>query len=102
MFCFLKNYNKIQTHKKKIVGFYNKFIPDELIYQNDIKDRQIISHYKYITFIKSNKYAVSPVYDKDNQLYSILKFNEVEFEFVGKSISNKSYMSANFSRYGYI
>ena len=33
--------------------------------------------------MKSNKYSVSPVYDKDNQIYSILKDNNIQFEFVG-------------------
>ena len=80
---FIKNYEKIQSYKNKIAGYYNKLIPDELIYQIDLRERQKISHYKYITFIKSNKYAVSPVYDKENQLYNILKFNEIEFQFVG-------------------
>ncbi len=85
VFSFLKKYEIIQSHKKKIAEFYNKLIPDELIYQIDLKNRQVISHYKFITFIKSNKHAVSSVYDRFNQLYNILKFNEVAFEFVGKN-----------------
>ena len=48
-----------------------------------LKKRQVISHYKFITFAKSNKYEVSPVYDTNNQLYNILKFNKIDFQFVG-------------------
>ena len=33
--------------------------------------------------MNSNKYSVSPVYDKHNQIYSILKNNDIKFEFIG-------------------
>ena len=33
--------------------------------------------------MKSSKYKVSGVYDSDNQLYSILKENDINFTFIG-------------------
>ena len=83
VYCFLKNYEHIQSENKKIASLYNELIPNQYLYQYSLKNRQIISHYKFITFIKSNKYAVSPVYDKFNQLFNILKNNNINFEFVG-------------------
>ena len=85
VYSFLKNYEKIQSHKKKIASLYSEMIPKKYQYQNDLRNRQDVSHYKYITFIKSNKFSVSPVYDKYNQLFSILKFNKINFEFVGEN-----------------
>lgn len=85
VYSFLNNYQKIQSHKKKIASYYSDMIPNQYIYQNELKKRQVISHYKFITFVKSNKYAVSPVYDKNNQLYNILKYNQVNFEFIGEN-----------------
>jgi len=83
VYCFLNNYKHIQSDKKKIASLYNELIPNQYLYQNCLKKRQIISHYKFITFIKSNKYAVSPVYDEFNQLFNILKNNNINFQFVG-------------------
>ena len=85
VYSFLKNYQKIESHKQKIASFYNQLIPNKYIYQINLKTKQVISHYKFITFVKSNKYAVSPVYDKNNQLYNILKFNDINFQFVGEN-----------------
>ncbi len=83
VYSFLKNYQRIQSHKKKIALRYSQLIPEQYLYQSHLKKRQVISHYKFITFAKSNKYAVSPVYDESNQLYNILKFNKIDFQFVG-------------------
>ena len=58
-------------------------IPECLIYQYRNKFDQEISFYKYITYLKSSKYKVSGVYDSDNQLYSILKENNIKFDFIG-------------------
>ena len=83
VYCFLKNYKNIQSEKNKIASLYSELIPEKYLYQINLKKRQIISHYKFITFIKSNKYAVSPVYDEYNQLFNILKINNINFKFVG-------------------
>ena len=85
VYSFLKNYQSIQSHKKKIALLYSELIPDKYLYQSHLKKRQVISHYKFITFAKSNKYSVSPVYDTHNQLYSIFKFNKINFKFVGEN-----------------
>ena len=85
VYSFLRNYQKIQSHKKEIASHYCELIPNQYIYQNHLKERQVISHYKFITFIKSNKYSVSPVYDESNQLFNILKFNKINFQFVGEN-----------------
>ncbi len=81
----LKNYEEIKEKRNRIAEIYNKSLPKELIYQINPKFTQELSHYKYITFIKSNKYSVSPVYDKENQLYSILKDNNIKFKFIGNN-----------------
>jgi len=80
---FLENYEEIYLIKKNLAQFYDKNIPSSLIYQRNLFDKQELSFYKYITFIKKNKYSVSNVYDKENQLYSILKDNNIDFKFVG-------------------
>ena len=74
---------KIRNNREVIANIYNNFLPEELIYQKNNKFKKQLSLYKYITFLKSNKYAVSPVYDKENQLYSILKDNDLKFKFIG-------------------
>jgi len=83
VYSFLKNYKNIQSEKNKIASIYSELIPEKYLYQISLKKRQIISHYKFITFIKSNEHAVSPVYDKYNQLFNILKMNNINFQFVG-------------------
>lgn len=80
---FLENYEEIKLKRKNLASFYNDNIPSNLIYQRNLTDKQELSFYKYITFIKQNKYSVSKVYDKENQLFSILKDNKIDFKFVG-------------------
>lgn len=80
---FLKNYKKVITQKKKIAKIYDTHIPKKYIYQCKTTYKKEVSYYKYITFLKDNKYSVSPVYDEENQLFSILKFNNINFKFVG-------------------
>ncbi len=80
---FLDNYEVIKNKRKEIAFIYDELIPHQLIYQNDLKNKQELSYYKYITFVKGNKYSVSSVYDKENQLFSILNENQIDFEFVG-------------------
>mgnify|MGYP001485108086 CR=1 FL=1 len=82
---FLENYNYIYEKRKKICEFYNASIPDNLIYQYNNNFDQDISFYKYITFLKSSKYEVSKVYDLENQLYSILRDNDIKFIFIGEN-----------------
>ena len=80
---FLENYNYISKKRERIYKLYNSLIPESLIYQYQNNFDQEISFYKYITYLKSSKYKVSEVYDSDNQLYSILKENNIKFNFVG-------------------
>lgn len=80
---FLKNYKKVISHKKKIAKIYDSHIPKKYIYQYQTSFKQEVSYYKYITFLKDNKYSVSSVYDEENQLFSILKYNNIKFKFVG-------------------
>ena len=82
---FLENYNDIQHKRKELAAVYDKNISSEFIYQKNLFNKQELSYYKYITFIKKNKYSVSKVYDKENQLFSILKDNEIDFKFVGEN-----------------
>ena len=82
---FLENYKRIYFIRKEIASIYDDKIPNKLIYQKNINDRQKLSYYKYITFIKQNKFSVSKVYDKENQLFSILKDNEIDFKFIGEN-----------------
>ena len=80
---FLENYNYIAKKREKIYELYNSLIPEGSIYQYQNNFHQEISFYKYITYLKSSKYKVSGVYDSDNQLYSILKENDINFTFIG-------------------
>ena len=80
---FLDNYNDILRKRESIYKLYNSLIPKCAIYQYENNFDQEISFYKYITYLKSSKYKVSGVYDSDNQLYSILKENNIEFKFIG-------------------
>ena len=80
---FLENYNYIAKKREKIYKLYNSLIPTSSIYQYQNNFHQEISFYKYITYLKSSKYKVSGVYDSDNQLYSILKENDINFTFIG-------------------
>ena len=82
---FLKNYKKVITQKRKLQK-YAIPIPKKYIYQCKTTYKKEVSHYKYITFLKDNKYSVSPVYDEENQLFSILKFNNINFKFVGDNL----------------
>ena len=79
----LDNYNDIFRKRERIYKLYNSLIPDGSIYQYQNDFDQEISFYKYITYLKSSKYKVSEVYDSDNQLYSILKENNIKFKFIG-------------------
>ena len=80
---FLENYNDILKKRERIYKLYNSLIPESLIYQYQNNFHQEISFYKYITYLKSSKYKVSGVYDSDNQIYSILKGNNIKFKFIG-------------------
>ena len=80
---FLDNYNYILSKREEIYKLYNSLIPECSIYQYKNNFDQEISYYKYITYLKSSKYQVSGVYDSDNQLYSILKENNIKFKFIG-------------------
>ena len=80
---FLENYNYIFRKRERIYKLYNSLIPKCSIYQYQNNFHQEISFYKYITYLKSSKYKVSGVYDSDNQLYSILKENDIKFKFIG-------------------
>ena len=80
---FLDNYIDIFRKRERIYKLYNSLIPDFSIYQYQNNFDQEISFYKYITYLKSSKYKVSEVYDSDNQLYSILKENNIKFKFIG-------------------
>ena len=82
---FLENYKKIYLIRKEIASIYDDKIPNKLIYQKNLHDRQKLSYYKYITFVNKNKFSVSKVYDKENQLFSILKDNEIYFKFIGEN-----------------
>ena len=85
VYTFLNNYKKIQIKRKKLADIYDNLIPAKFLYQKNFKNKQVLSYYKYITFVKKSKHRVSSVYDKENQLYSILKDNEIQFEFVGEN-----------------
>ena len=80
---FLENYPYVLEKRERIYKLYNSLIPESLIYQYENNFDQEISFYKYITYLKSSKYKVSGVYDSDNQLYSILKENDIKFKFIG-------------------
>ena len=80
---FIRNYKKLVSQRNMIAEIYDEAIPKNLIYQYDTPYKKEVSHYKYVTFMNSNKYSVSPVYDKHNQIYSILKNNDIKFEFIG-------------------
>ena len=82
---FLENYKRIYLIRKEIASIYDDNIPNKLIYQKIFTDRQKLSYYKYITFVNKNKFSVSKVYDKENQLFSILKDNEIYFKFIGEN-----------------
>ena len=42
------------------------------------------SYYKYICFLNDSKYKTQQVYDRDNQLISILNDNNLSYEFFGE------------------
>ena len=82
----LKHYSDLLKFKIKIANFYNTKIDGELIFSKIYNEDMItqFSYYKYICFLKNSKFKTAQVYDKDNQLISILKDNFINYKFFGE------------------
>ena len=81
----LKHYSYLVNLKKEIANFYDNEIDNNLIFSKIYKKNTNVefSYYKYICYLQDSKYKTAQVYDKDNQLISILKDNDLNFEFFG-------------------
>ena len=80
-----RNYNSILNSKKKVANLYNSKLDSNLlltkIYPKDLEIE--ISFYKFICFLEKSKYQTAQVYDKENQLISIFRDNNIKFQFFG-------------------
>ncbi len=88
----LRNYNSLLSSKKKVANFYNSKLDKNLlltkIYPEDLDIE--ISFYKFICFLEKSKYQTAQVYDKENQLISIFRDNDIKFKFFGdKEFANE-------------
>ncbi|MDC3119130.1 DegT/DnrJ/EryC1/StrS family aminotransferase [Prochlorococcus sp. AH-716-K03] len=81
----LRNYISILNAKKKVSNLYHSKLDNNLlltrIYPDDLEIEA--SYYKFICFLEKSKYQTAPVYDRENQLISIFRDNNINFEFIG-------------------
>ena len=82
----LENYELLIASKRKIAAFYDTSL-DENHILSKIYPKNLnleLSFYKYICFLDYSKYKTAQVYDRDNQLISIFKDNNIKFKFIGE------------------
>ena len=82
----IRHYENLKDNKKKIAKFYDSNLDKSLthsrIYPKSLKVE--LSFYKYICFLKYSKFQTAQVYDKENQLISIFRDNNINFKFIGE------------------
>jgi len=80
----LKNYHTIISHKNRLAAIYDDVLGPLSYFTSNYSSQSVRpSYYKYICFLDSHKLSTSQVYDRSNQIYSILSENLVPFGFVG-------------------
>ena len=81
----LRNYVSILNSKEKVANLYYSKLDKNLfltkIYPEDLDIE--ISFYKLICFLEKSKYQTAQVYDRENQLISIFRDNNIKFKFFG-------------------
>ena len=90
----LKHYFELLSFKINIANFYNSKIDENLIFSKIYKKNTNtqFSYYKYICFLKDSKYKTAQVYDNPNQLISILKDNNLSYEFFGEEEYSRNHI----------
>ncbi len=90
----LKHYFDLLSLKIKIANFYNSKIDNNLLFSKIYNEDTVaqFSFYKYITFLKDSKFKTAQVYDRHNQLVSILKDNNLDYEFFGEEEYSRNHI----------
>ena len=80
-----RNYNSILNSKKKVANLYNSKLDSNLLFTKIYPENLEIemSFYKFICFLEKSKYQTAQVYNKENQLISIFRDNNLKFRFFG-------------------
>ena len=90
----LKHYFHLLNLKIKIANFYDSKIDDNLFFQTFIKkirSRNFLTINIYV-FLKDSKFKTAQVYDRHNQLISILNDNSLSYKFFGEEEFSRSHI----------
>ena len=78
-------YDELLEKKYAISFLYDNFFKEKSFISNYVEPFAVRpSYYKYIVFDTRSDISTSPVYDYDNQLSTILMFNQVNFGLIGR------------------